>query len=77
MAARNRNDGHRLLHDLNLASMYCDRILMLDKGRVVAVGTPHEMLNATLIQEVYGVIPLIVEHPVNGMPQIILQGGIG
>lgn len=61
-----------VLHDLNLASMYCDRILMLHQGKVIDVGTPREMMRSELIQEVYGIAPMIVDHPVNGLPQIIL-----
>ncbi|WP_080796453.1 ABC transporter ATP-binding protein [Corynebacterium pacaense] len=44
-----------VLHDLNLASMYCDRILMLEQGRVFAVGTPAEVLNPGWISEVFDV----------------------
>ncbi|MDC0768955.1 ABC transporter ATP-binding protein [Streptomyces sp. HD] len=43
------------LHDLNLAAMYCDRVLVLKQGRVVANGTPAEVLTEPLIAEVYGV----------------------
>ncbi|GAX54954.1 ABC transporter ATP-binding protein [Streptomyces olivochromogenes] len=43
------------LHDLNLAAMYCDRIVVLGQGRVVACGTPAETLTEALIADVYGV----------------------
>jgi iron complex transport system ATP-binding protein len=43
------------LHDLNLAAMYCDRLLVLRQGRVVAEGTPSQVLTASLIGAVYGV----------------------
>ncbi|PDP87387.1 histidinol phosphatase [Glycomyces fuscus] len=43
------------MHDLNLAAMYCDRLVVLREGRVVAGGTPSEVLTASLIEEVYGV----------------------
>jgi iron complex transport system ATP-binding protein len=43
------------LHDLNLAAAYCDRICVLDGGRVVAVGAPADVLTAELLAEVYAV----------------------
>ncbi|MGC5039559.1 ABC transporter ATP-binding protein [Streptomyces sp. DT190] len=43
------------LHDLNLAAMYCDRVVVLRAGRVVAGGTPAGVLTERLIAEVYGV----------------------
>lgn len=43
------------LHDLNLAGMFCDRIIVLDRGRAVAAGTPREVLTSDLIRDVYGV----------------------
>ncbi|MGW5655250.1 ABC transporter ATP-binding protein [Streptomyces humi] len=43
------------LHDLNLAAMYCDRLLVLREGRAVAEGTPGDVLTPDLIRQVYGV----------------------
>jgi len=43
------------LHDLNLAARYCDRVVVLDRGRVVASGVPVEVLTEELIAEVFGV----------------------
>ncbi|KKB06798.1 hypothetical protein VE25_21065 [Devosia geojensis] len=43
------------LHDLNLAAQYCDRLVMLEAGKVVAAGAPQEVLTAERIREVYGV----------------------
>ncbi|MCH1625280.1 heme ABC transporter ATP-binding protein [Fredinandcohnia quinoae] len=63
-----------VMHDLNLAALYCDRLLMLNKGRVVEIGTPEEIIRASLIERVYGIAPVVMEHPNFGMPQIILQG---
>jgi iron complex transport system ATP-binding protein len=41
-------------HDLTLAATYCDRLLLLDAGRVVAEGAPHEVVTAEHVQRVYG-----------------------
>ena len=43
------------LHDLNLAAMYCQKLCLLERGRVVAQGTPEEVLTPARIGEVYGV----------------------
>jgi iron complex transport system ATP-binding protein len=43
-----------VLHDLNLASAFASRIVALDEGRIVREGTPLEVLNADLIQAVFG-----------------------
>ena len=43
------------LHDLNLAATYCDRVFVLDAGRVVAGGAPSQVLTEQLIADVYGV----------------------
>lgn len=44
-----------VLHDLNLAARYCDRIMVLDHGRTVASGTPEEVLTPEILEPVYGV----------------------
>ncbi len=43
------------LHDLNLAAMFCDHLVVLSDGRVVAAGTPLEVLTERLVAEVYRV----------------------
>lgn len=44
-----------VLHDLSLASRYCDRLILLDKARNVASGIPSDVLTSEIIREVYGV----------------------
>jgi len=43
------------IHDLNLAALFCDRLAVLQDGRLVAEGTPAKVLTAELIQQVWGV----------------------
>ena len=43
------------MHDLNMASAYCDRIYVMSEGTVVASGTPAEVLLPDLIRQVFGV----------------------
>ena len=59
------------LHDLNLAAAYCDHILLLDGGLLVASGTPAAVLTPEIIGAVYGVDCYILEHPRGGHPVIV------
>ncbi|GIP34368.1 ABC transporter ATP-binding protein [Paenibacillus sp. J2TS4] len=62
-----------VLHDLNLAAQYCDRILVLHEGRTVCVGAPNDMMTSELISDVYGTTPIVIHHPESGIPQILLN----
>ncbi|MFC0205723.1 ABC transporter ATP-binding protein [Novosphingobium soli] len=44
-----------VLHDLTMAARYCDRLLLLDGGRLVAEGTPAEVLSPERLRQVYGI----------------------
>lgn len=59
------------LHDLNLAARFCDRICLLDGGRLVASGTPGEVLSAAVLEPVYRVPVLVQPHPVTGGPLVV------
>jgi iron complex transport system ATP-binding protein len=53
----NRDEGRSILcvsHDLNLASRYCDRLLAMDGGRIVAEGPPVEVLTEERVSDLYG-----------------------
>ncbi|MDA1361334.1 ATP-binding cassette domain-containing protein [Glycomyces luteolus] len=58
------------LHDLNLAAMFCDALLVLKDGRAVAAGPPAEVLSPELITEVYEVDAAVTVDPGTGRPQI-------
>lgn len=62
-----------VLHDLNLAAQYCDRLLLLAEGRAAGEGTPAELIRPDRIERVYGTRPLVLPHPVSGVPQVLLQ----
>ena len=49
------------IHDLNHAARYCDQIVLLHGGRIVADGTPQEALQADALSDVYG-LPITVEQ---------------
>ena len=51
-----------VLHDLTLAARFCDRLVVLQGGRIVGEGAPADILDATLLEEVYRITPLTGEH---------------
>lgn len=58
------------LHDLNLAAMFCDRIIVLQTGAVVACGTPETVLTQRLLREVFRVEAEVSDGPNAGQPHI-------
>jgi iron complex transport system ATP-binding protein len=64
------------LHDLNLAAMFCDRIAVLNHGRIVAAGTAEEVLTEGLIAEVFGVRAHVERSPHHGRQHIHFLGCI-
>ncbi|MGH3622391.1 MAG: ABC transporter ATP-binding protein, partial [Sciscionella sp.] len=61
------------VHDLNLAAGYCDRLHVLDGGRVVASGTPEDVLTRELLRSVFEVDADITVHPRTARPHLILS----
>ena len=61
------------LHDLNLASAWCDRIFVIDGGVIVAGGPPERALHPTVINPVFGICSHVVPHPVTGRPHLIFE----
>jgi len=43
------------LHDLQLASMFCDEVVLMDRGRIIKYGTVNEVLTSDVIKDVYGI----------------------
>ncbi|WP_329214213.1 ABC transporter ATP-binding protein [Streptomyces sp. NBC_00683] len=58
------------LHDLNLAAMFCDRVTVLKEGRVVACGTPAEVITGELIADVYRVRAVVTPEGPDGRPSV-------
>lgn len=58
------------LHDLNIAAHYCDRLVLMDQGRIVAEGAPAQVLTPATIKAVYGVGAEVDTHPATGRPRI-------
>jgi iron complex transport system ATP-binding protein len=59
-------------HDLNLAAGYCDRLILLSKGKIFCSGTPKEVINEPNIQKVYQTKVVVSYHPITGVPQVNL-----
>ena len=59
-------------HDLNLASQYCHRLLLLHEGRAFRTGSPAEVLTAEHLRIVYGCEVIVDRHPEAGTPRITL-----
>ena len=63
-----------VLHDLNLASLYADRISLLVNGEIQVTGTPAEVLTEARLSQVYQVPVHVMPHPEYGTPLILPDG---
>lgn len=61
-----------VFHDINLASLYCDRLLLLEEGCIAKIGTPQEVVKESLIDKVYSAKVRAQAHPELPKPQITL-----
>ena len=57
-----------VLHDINLAARYCDRIIALNRGTVTAEGEPDAIMIAEKLREIFGVGMGVFPHPVRNEP---------
>lgn len=61
-----------VLHDLNLASEYCHRFMLLNNGRIHKIGSPEQVLTYQIIEEVYKTVVVVEKNPVSGKPCVLL-----
>ncbi|MDU4664168.1 MAG: hemin ABC transporter ATP-binding subunit, partial [Enterobacter hormaechei] len=61
-----------VLHDLNLAALWSDRILLLHNGRIVSQGIPEKVLQADALARWYGAQVHVGRHPAHAAPQVFL-----
>lgn len=61
-----------IIHDLNLASEFCDQLVMMHRGSIHTHGTPDEVLNFRNIEDVYKTVVLTQQNPMSGKPTIFL-----
>lgn len=68
------NDGRTILavlHDLNLAAMYADRIGIMHQSRLIIIDTPQVVLTAEYIQAAFGIVVTVMQHPQDNCPVIV------
>jgi iron complex transport system ATP-binding protein len=73
LADENRYTVIVVTHELNLAAEFSDRIVLLHKGKSLRIGTPAEVYERGLLEEVFEA-PLEVELRTSGRPRVILRG---
>ncbi len=61
-----------VIHDLNLAGEYCNKLIMLNNGKIHTTGTPDEVLTYTNIEEVYKTVVVTKTNPVSEKPLVCL-----
>lgn len=75
LACQLAHDGGKtvlaVLHDVNLASAYCDYLVLLDKGVIAASGPPSEVLTADHLAKVYGARVWVRPHPLTKRPLVL------
>jgi iron complex transport system ATP-binding protein len=62
-------------HDVNLAAMYGNRLLLLDKGRIAEIGPPREVLTYQNLETSYGCTLLVDKNPLGDVPRVTLVPG--
>jgi iron complex transport system ATP-binding protein len=65
-----------VLHDLNLAGEYCNRIALLNQGRIFKQGSPAEVLTYQNIEAVYRTVVVVKDNPLSSKPYVILVSGV-
>ncbi len=63
-----------VLHDINLSARYADYLYAMKKGRLVAEGTPQDIITPELMEEVYGLSCDVITDPVSQLPMILPKG---
>lgn len=63
-----------VLHDLNLAAEFCDRLIMLSDGCILADGPPEEVITRENVQRAYGAAVWVRRHPTSGRPYVLSLG---
>ena len=62
-----------VLHDLNLAAAYADRVVLMSRARIAASGTPRDVLRPDLLESVFGIPMLVLPHPHLDHPLVVAE----
>jgi iron complex transport system ATP-binding protein len=62
-------------HDVNLAAMYSDQVLLLKEGEIVCIGSPSDVLSFRKLEQTYDCKLLVDESPLGGFPRVTLVPG--
>lgn len=74
VAELNSRDGRTIvvvLHDLNLACRYAHHVVAMRDGRIVANGTPHDVITAETMRAVFGLESIVIDDPLSGTPLVV------
>jgi len=77
LSALNRERGMTIVwvsHDVNLASEFCERIIMLRRGEILTQGPPGEVITQDWLSKLYGVPIPVLPNMLSGRPQVVLVG---
>ena len=66
-----------VVHDLNLASLYADRVALMAEGKIYRCGTPEDVLTSENLSFIYNVPVNVIRHPEYGKPLILPDGRMG
>jgi iron complex transport system ATP-binding protein len=75
-----RRDGLTViiaLHELNLAAQYCDRLVLINGGKIQYQGSPADVITEENIKRVYGNGSYVGTHPLSGLPVVLPTAGTG
>lgn len=61
-----------VIHDLNLSSEYCDRLILVNEGKIHIQGTPEEVLTFQHIEDVYKTVVVTQKNPLSGKPAVFI-----
>ncbi len=59
------------IHELNLAAQYCDRLILVNEGRIHSQGEPQVVITEENIKQVYGSSNYLLPHPLSGLPVVL------
>jgi len=74
LADLNEHEGRTIvlvLHDLNLACRYADHLIAMKSGRIVAEGSPEQVITAEIVAEVFGLDCQVIPDPLCGTPLVL------